>query len=875
VSKTPAQSVPPHSPFRSGSAGDEALVVRLAEEMAQAWRNGERPRVEHFLDRHPGLWRLPAAIVDLLYEEICLRLEHGAKVDRQEFVERFPNEGEQIDVLLRCARALEGPADADLPRAGETFGDFPLLSEIGRSGSRRVFVATQASLGHRPVVLKITPRRGDEHLALARLQHTHIVPLLSVHDKADRAVRILCMPYFGGLSLGEILARLNRQSDAPRARERRTGRQILELLDRARADAPVPLPLGQSPARRFLEGATYVQAVCWVGGCLAEALDYAHQRGLVHLDVKPSNVLLTADGQPMLLDFHLANQPLRPGDPGARFGGTPAYMSPEQHRAMAALQDGGTIPEAIDGRSDVYSLGLVLYKALGGFPAAGEASLAADERQPTALPPRPAPFTYPLNRCHPQVPVGLSDIVAKCLAPDAGDRYQDARALADDLWRHLNDLPLRGVPNRSFRERWRKWRRRKPHLLPLLAMLAAVLVVAAGALAIAVGQVRQRTDDARGALADGQRLLQGGNHADAAGAFQRGLTQLETVPGNAGLKRELTTQLRLALRARTARALHEVADRVRFLYCAEPSPHPGEKSKFPALEASCRAFWEKRHLILERLGDGPESRLEEDIRLDLLDLAIVWTGLRVRLAGEDGAVAARHEALRVLAQAERLFGPNAVLYHERRLHAAALRRADLVREARRGESEHPPRTAWEHYSIGRSLLQAGRLDAAAARFERALAVEPNSLWPNFYQGVCHYQLRRFEDAALAFTVCTTLAPNAACFHNRALAFIGLGRTDRALADLGRALERDPSFADAAFNRGLLHFQAKRFTRAAADLQYALKNGADPVRAHFQLALVCVAREDRAGALSHLKQTRKLDPGHAEAARLIDRLTKSK
>ena len=112
----------------------------------------------------------------------------------------------------------------------------------------------------------------------------------------------------------------------------------------------------------------------WIGACLAEALKYAHDRGVVHLDVKPSNVLVTANHQPMLLDFHLAREPLAAGERGAGFGGTPAYMSPEQKQAMAAIKLGNATPVPIDGRSDVYSLGLVLYEALGGQIARADTS---------------------------------------------------------------------------------------------------------------------------------------------------------------------------------------------------------------------------------------------------------------------------------------------------------------------------------------------------------------------------------------------------------------------------------------------------------------------------------------------------------------------
>src|SRR5207302_4095539 len=134
----------------------------------------------------------------------------------------------------------------------------------------------------------------------------------------------------------------------------RDGRQLLVALDKVQA-VPLPPP-ARSPGRHLLARANYVQALCWITAGLAEGLHYAHERGLVHLDVKPSNVLLAADGQPMLLDFHIAQEPLRADRaPADGLGGTPIYASPEQWAAMEAVGGGAPVPGPVDGRSDVYS----------------------------------------------------------------------------------------------------------------------------------------------------------------------------------------------------------------------------------------------------------------------------------------------------------------------------------------------------------------------------------------------------------------------------------------------------------------------------------------------------------------------------------------
>src|SRR5262249_59109375 len=117
----------------------------------------------------------------------------------------------------------------------------------------------------------------------------------------------------------------------------RPGQHLVGVGDQTRVRAGVRAA-GRAPARPLLARQSYVRALCWVGACLAEALQYAHERGLVHLDLKPSNVLLAADATPMLLDFHLARAPVRPGGGAPQwFGGTAGYMSPEQRAARAAL----------------------------------------------------------------------------------------------------------------------------------------------------------------------------------------------------------------------------------------------------------------------------------------------------------------------------------------------------------------------------------------------------------------------------------------------------------------------------------------------------------------------------------------------------------
>ncbi len=809
-----------------------SLVNRLTEELGRRWHAGERPLVEEYLERYPELASQPEAAAELIYEELCLRQEHGVSAAADDVLKRFPRWRPQLQILLECHRLLAGePVQPQFPELGERLGDFQLLAELGRGAHGRVFLAAQATLADRPVVLKVTPCHGQEYLSLARLQHTHIVPLYSMQDDRSRDLRVLCMPYFGGATLASILAALRGLPPA-----QRTGQDIVETLKKAQTAAPLPLSV-EGPACQFLARASYTRAIGWIGACLADALAYTHERGLVHLDLKPSNVLWAADGQPMLLDLHLARGPIPAGAaPPNWLGGTPVYMAPEHRLALDAVRAGVRVPVGVDGRADIYSLGLLLCEALGGSPPPSRA--AADW----------------LRQHNPLVTVGLADVVDKCLANDPEERYAKAADLAGDLRRHLADLPLTGVGNRSFIERWRKWRRRRP-FAPLFVGLGLIVVVSAG---LVPYYIRHEVNQARTALDNAKAHVQRHEYGAARDACDRGLALLADVPFQHDLAEELRVQMQLVERLRAARKLHEFVDRVRVLFGADGQP----VAELRAVETECRLYWDRRDQIAECLGALPGAE-EEQVKIDRLDLAILWTDLRVRLADKNRVVAVRREVLEVLAEAEALFGPSCVLDCERHAHATALGIASAP-----PLSERQPRTAWEHYAVGRALLHGGELEAAAAQFDRAADLEPQALWPNFFKGKCAHRRGFYEDAVLAFTACLVLAPQSDwCACNRGLAYDALGQPDRALRDYDCALERNPLSAPAALNRGILHSRAQRFTRALDDFQRAFQNGADPVLVYFNSALAYLGQNDRIAALASVNEVLKHDPHHEQARHL--------
>ncbi len=812
------------------------LVTRLTERMAAAWDRGDRPRAEEYLAAHD---LSDDDAIRLIYEEACLRREHDEPAVTIEILGRFPRWRDRLSLLLECDRITRPPLAPDFPTVGEIQGDFHLQAEIGRGAIGRTFLARQRSLADRLVVLKATPLIDEEHLSLARLRHTNIVPIYFEESIPSRRVRLIGMPYLGGTTLSRVL---EDETLAAIPAPHRSGRHVLEALDRAAARLPRDDSLG-GPFRAFMSQASYVQVICWIGACLADALQYAHSRNIIHLDVKPSNVQLAGDGQPMLLDFHLSRAPIGPGLPTPdRLGGTTGFLSPEQEAAMDALRRDRPITQVVDGRSDIYSLGLVLHQALAGYRERGPAIDRAGR---------------PLSRFNPSVSPGLSDVIEKCLAPDPGDRYPDAATLAGDLRRHLSDRPLRGVPNRSLIERWRKWRRRSPiGVLRLAAIPAGLAVIIAGF--VAFQQWNHAIDDA---LETARRHLASGRYDDASRVLRRGLELAAMSPTRDPRVRLLQAESRRAENERSALQLHDLVDSLR-LGAASLGEEPAQAFIDHAPEvATLRARFLAAH------GELSSPKAERRLKADLLDLAILEASLAARTEGGKGSGAGPREAARILRETRERFGSSPALTRDLGRYLAR------IGETEPGLVVEPPRTAWEHYDLAKSYLQSGEIAAAEHAFRRSVELDPGAFWPQFFWGVCAYRLEHYQDATIALSASIALGPRSVeCYYNRAKAYEGLGDLAHARADYSRALELKPTFADAALNRGVLAYRQGRLDDAIADLEHARRHAPRPETlgsAAYNLALVHLRKGNRSVAISCLKQA--VDQGNAQARSLADRL----
>ena len=398
------------------------------------------------------------AVLAAAMEEYLEQLELGATPDRNAIIQKHPKLASELDSCLKGIDfvhqlGLTGNGVAGEIQAPETIqptatiGDYRIICEIGRGGMGVVYKAEQLSLG-RSVALKVLPfaavldhkqiqRFKNEARAAGTLDHPNIVPVISVGQ--DRGVYHYAMSLIEGQSLAEVISELKPPVPSPRQEAAASG----QTGSGERARSPKATRRGEVRGPDF-DTAKIVQAalstersrnkhafyriVATLGIQAAEALHHAHERGVVHRDVKPGNLLLDATGKLWVTDFGLAHLESAVGmTMTGDVMGTIRYMSPEQALAKRSL---------IDHRTDIYSLGVTLYELLT-FHVPFEGNDHQELLQHIAFNEPKSP-----RKIDPTIPYELDTILLKSLAKSPQDRYATAEELANDLGRFLDDKPI-------------------------------------------------------------------------------------------------------------------------------------------------------------------------------------------------------------------------------------------------------------------------------------------------------------------------------------------------------------------------------------------------------------------------------------------------
>lgn len=800
---------------------NDPLYIEVLTELIRVQMDYQCPTelqpAEYYLDRYPELRESPQAVQALQEEAVR---QKNQKLSLQSVPE--PDINGQIGSELQSPSVVPASSAAEsdvllsefndssptrparknannrlaFPSVGDHICGFSLLGEIGRGSFSRVFLAKDERLSERPVVLKIIQAKFNESQTLALLQHTNIVPIYSVHRY--RSFEVICMPFFGSLTFHHLLQHFATDSlpcsaanfmttvrhEATKLTEgiSHSGDSSLSdhssNLQHSQVAQAITLPKSEIQPAQELEGRSYVDAVVWLGARLAQGLAHAHGRGVLHLDLKPANILVTDDGQPMLLDFNLAQDVSGKVAPPERIGGTFPYMSVEHLQAF--LNGKGSV----DGRADTFGLGVILYQMLSGkMPYAGS-SIRTDSDIAKMIDIKKNARPISLRKHNPLVSPAVDAIIQRCLAPDLDERYQDIQQVADDLQRQFEHRPLRHTREPSIVESLAKWKVRHPKICS-----ATTMAVLAGVVLLAV----------------------------LYGFFLRGIA---------------------LARMETQQAWQSFADQFQSVKYQLNIPNPSSKQLGDGI-ALCENNLATVKPIAESPGKVIPNWLPEDQRNHLQSTwGEHWYLLvhgYLQLAKMNATeVPSADQLLQWNQKAEDALGDRPIITKQRIAILTLAGRAEEANRLKKALQELPSDdTPQGLYLQAAELIVQGKPQQAGPLLDKLLVIEPGNFWGWMARGYKESALGNHHQAVAAFSTALALRPEQPwSYHLRGLSYMQTSEYAKAERDFSSAIQRNSQWWEPYFSRGICYSRQQDLVRATSDMDRALDVGGPSVRILF-------------------------------------------
>jgi serine/threonine protein kinase/Tfp pilus assembly protein PilF len=853
-----------------------AIVPSMADRI-QAFRNsGQRgPRaVAQFLPARNHR-DYQAILRELIHADVQLRQLAGETTHFSEYHQQFPElrENDLVEqngywtmeeVIEPIAASVVAHRFGLLPKVGDEFLGFHLIELLGKGAFGSVFLAEQTLLAGRKVALKVTTRIDREPDRLAKLQHTNIVPIYSVHVQPP--LQALCMPYLGKYTLADIIERRRKCPDIFSASNQMfTHVRVSGCARTENSTSPVPAGAqkdsgsGLHPQLSRLARMKYFDAVLWLVARIADGLQHAHERGLIHRDLKPANVLLSDDGQPMLLDFNLAVETAAMST--ERVGGTLAYIAPEQ---LAALASGNA--EKVTARSDLFGLGVIFYELLTGkepFPIPSNSSevfLAAQGERALVRKISPEAIRAMIGqrqagalsvRKHTRkISPAIASIVARLLEADPRNRYASAAELATDIDRHLHHLPLQYARESSGVERGTKWLRRNPTLLPLLGLIVTVLALVGSTIGIVRNSIAHQRENA---LMQSQaffdqlpRLCVDLNSVNDPVARDNGIIRCRELLSAYGVFHNPNWQKEPRLTSldpgKQREVIEDIAEALVLLARAQ-----WQKAKLEKPALMMEIAREVRDLQVRTTACLDRDRLPASFWRQWAEIA-EWTG-------DDPANPSpvRNQSPSAGPSSARNFyldGTDALLRGEVR------KGRELLEEAIALKPDHYP----AHYAYGYGSQLMRDFPRALTHYRIAGVLRTDDYRPHFQRGVILCLQGRYPSAEREFDKAIAIEPRQGdSYRHRAVVRIERKQFDLALGDLDQALELGVSPAVVSLLKSQCYAglgqlgQAERLRADSAKMQPVDEGD------YLTRAATRMATNDAPGALSDLKEAVKLNP----------------
>lgn len=748
----------------------------------------------------------------------------GDAPDPDVFAARYPELGAELGSALKALLALEcATREPEADVLPERIGAFRILRQIGRGGMGVVLEAIEEPLGRR-VALKMIPAellpsssaraRFRREAALAsRLDHPSIATIFGAGVEDDRPW--IAMRYVEGETLAQAISAA-RAAGAPCAR-----------LPGNALDSGARGSAGDTRAQ--------VLALAQCIARVARALHSAHEQGVVHRDVKPSNIIVAQDGTPVLLDFGLAMADELEGPALTRTGetaGTPAYLAPELVGGEHTRHDE---------QCDVYSLGVTLHECVA-------LRRPFDAPTPVALYRAILSSATPDLRAQRSVPRDLAVVVSTALERDRSRRYRSAAAFAEDLEACIAGRPIaaRPVPPHG---RLLRWARREPRQAALAGLLTLAILVAA----VAAGTWFESRSEVRAA----ERLT---NAERFEGDLRQGYIHLAT---NWNEEADQAFMRALAYRSDSPEA---IAGRA---FLRLKRGRDGEALEVLAAAPATPAFRTLRELASGKLPDADQgeewfsnaSAVEMFIDGMRLSKQIERTPPRERRRLAELALVRFEEAI-LRSWTTRMF------YHVQRALAAS-RTGDeaAIRSAAAALGVLWPNDARASFTAGVALLSLDP-QAAIPLLERAIELEPSWGAPNQNLGNAYLALKDYPRAERALQRAVEIDPkDADAFNSLGIVFDEQGCSDEARAAYLHALALRPMYETLA-NLAELDSRVGDPALAERELRHAL--GYDPRESQLRIPLARILHErgETRQALAEIETVVGFDPGNVGAWELL-------
>ena len=748
----------------------ESIVEQAVQRFVDAQLQGQQPNIAEFVKQYPGF---------------------ESQIRRR--IQRL----QEIDGLFTCLMEADtsdfGDEITECSLIGKRLGDFEILSLIGTGGMGAVFLARQVSLD-REVALKVISdisgaraksleRFKREAKVLAKISHPNIVPIYEVGQQGPYSY--FAMEYVKGVSLDNILSSIRNAKPDEKASDVMHGC----------LDAQVSI-YNSGHHKESSSGAEidtdYIVRISRIIIGIASALDYAHKKGILHRDVKPSNILIDTEGTAKLVDFGLAKDETQQTITiTGEFFGTPSYVSPEQIRK----------PDTVDCRSDVFSLAATYYECLTLHPPFGGDTVNETLTQVISI------EAVPPKKYSPRLSTDFNTVLLHALEKLPEDRYQTAADFAADIENVLEFKPIT-AKRPSLTQRTYKTLRRNP--LKVAATFAFILVIVLGYSLFSSHRQEKKKVALMERYKQGRDRLEGEQYSEALQYF---IKVAKATPNDAEVQFYIGECYRMAGQYEKAIEAYHKAIKIR----------PNYGNAYLGL-GDCYKETKRYQEAIEIY--------KQAIEIDPNNTGVYYNlGIAYReLDRHDEAIEAFKQTVKINPNDTDAYCNLGTIYRD-------LGRRDEAIEAFKQMIRITPNDADAYCNLGTTYRDLGRHDEAIEAFKQTIKLNPNNTDAYCNLGTIYRDLGRRDEAIEAFKQTIRINPNDAdAYYSLGTTYRDLGRYDEAIQVFKEVIRIKPNNATAYATLASAYAESGDFEKAIEYQEKAIELAKDENKKEYEKRL---------------------------------------